>query len=107
LLGQRRADALVEPIEIEWKRKDQTTLKVRLSGREVVSENGNLEAYEIIVEDVTRQRELEDHLRRQAARDSLTGLPTIANSWMCSIQSSSVASARTGSLPCCSLIWTD
>jgi two-component system cell cycle response regulator len=33
-----------------------------------------LEAYEIIVEDVTRQRELEDHLRRQAARDSLTGL---------------------------------
>jgi diguanylate cyclase (GGDEF)-like protein len=74
LLGQRRADALVEPIEIEWKRKDQTTLKVRLSGREVVSENGNLEAYEIIVEDVTRQRELEDHLRRQAARDSLTGL---------------------------------
>lgn len=74
MLGQRRADALVEPIEIEWKRKDQTTLKVRLSGREVVSENGNLEAYEIIVEDVTRQRELEDHLRRQAARDSLTGL---------------------------------
>ena len=74
LLGQRRADALVEPIEIEWKRKDLTTLKVRLSGREVVSENGNLEAYEIIVEDVTRQRELEDHLRRQAARDSLTGL---------------------------------
>ena len=74
LLGQRSADALVEPIEIEWKRKDRTTLKVWLSGREVVSENGKLEAYEIIVEDVTRQRELEGHLRRQAARDSLTGL---------------------------------
>jgi diguanylate cyclase (GGDEF)-like protein/PAS domain S-box-containing protein len=74
LLGQRGADALVDPIEMEWKRKDQTTLKVRLSGREVVSEDGKLEAYEIIVEDVTRQRELEDHLRRQAARDSLTGL---------------------------------
>ncbi|MGB9514296.1 MAG: diguanylate cyclase [Candidatus Acidiferrum sp.] len=74
LLGQRGTDALVDPIEIEWKRKDQTTLKVRLSGREVVGEDGKLEAYEIIVEDVTRQRELEDHLRRQAARDSLTGL---------------------------------
>jgi diguanylate cyclase (GGDEF)-like protein len=59
---------------MEWKRKDQTVLKVRLSGREVVSEDGKLEAYEIIVEDITRQRELEDHLRRQAARDSLTGL---------------------------------
>jgi diguanylate cyclase (GGDEF)-like protein/PAS domain S-box-containing protein len=74
LLGQTGADALVDPIEIEWKRKDQTTLKVRLSGREVVSEDGKLETYEIIVEDVTRQRELEDHLRWQAARDSLTGL---------------------------------
>ncbi len=74
LLGQTGADALVDPLEIEWKRKDQTTLKVRLSGREVISEQGKLEAYEIIVEDVTRQRELEDHLRRQAARDSLTGL---------------------------------
>src|SRR5579864_4677613 len=74
LLGQSGADALVDPIEIEWKRKDHARLKVRLSGREVVSEQGELEAYEIIVEDVTRQRELEDHLRRQAASDSLTGL---------------------------------
>ena len=74
LLGRTGTDALADPIEIEWKRKDQTTLKVRLSGREVISEQGKLEAYEVIVEDITRQRELEDHLRRQAARDSLTGL---------------------------------
>ena len=74
LLGQTSAGALVEPIEMEWKRKDHATLKVRLSGREVLSEQGELEAYEVIVEDVTRQRELEDHLRRQAASDSLTGL---------------------------------
>jgi diguanylate cyclase (GGDEF)-like protein len=33
-----------------------------------------LEAYEVIAEDVTQQRELEDHLRRLAASDSLTGL---------------------------------
>jgi diguanylate cyclase (GGDEF)-like protein/PAS domain S-box-containing protein len=74
LLGQSGADALVDPIETEWKRKDHATLKVRLSGREVLSEQGELEAYEVIAEDVTRQRELEDHLRRQAASDSLTGL---------------------------------
>jgi len=74
LLGQSEADALIDPIEIEWKRKDHSALKVRLSGREVVSEQGELEAYEVIAEDVTRQRELEDHLRRQAASDSLTGL---------------------------------
>ena len=74
LLGQTSAGAVVEPIEMEWKRKDHATLKVRLSGREVLSEKGELEAYEVIIEDVTRQRELEDHLRRQAASDSLTGL---------------------------------
>jgi len=74
LLGQSSADAVIDPIGIEWKRKDHATLKVRLSGREVVSEKGELEAYEVIAEDVTRQRELEDHLRRQAASDSLTGL---------------------------------
>jgi diguanylate cyclase (GGDEF)-like protein/PAS domain S-box-containing protein len=74
LLGQSGADGLVDPIEIEWKRKDHATVKVRLSGREVLSEQGELEAYEVIAEDVTRQRELEDHLRRQAASDSLTGL---------------------------------
>jgi diguanylate cyclase (GGDEF)-like protein/PAS domain S-box-containing protein len=74
LLGQSGADGRVDPIEIEWKRKDHATVKVRLSGREVLSEQGELEAYEVIAEDVTRQRELEDHLRRQAASDSLTGL---------------------------------
>jgi diguanylate cyclase (GGDEF)-like protein/PAS domain S-box-containing protein len=74
LLGQSSTDALVDPIEVEWKRKDHGILKVRLSGREVLSEQGQLEAYEVIAEDVTKQRELEDHLRRQAARDPLTGL---------------------------------
>jgi diguanylate cyclase (GGDEF)-like protein/PAS domain S-box-containing protein len=74
LLGQSRPDARVDPIEIDWKRKDYSTLKVRLSGREVIGEQGELEAYEVIAEDITMQRELEDNLRRQAASDSLTGL---------------------------------
>jgi diguanylate cyclase (GGDEF)-like protein/PAS domain S-box-containing protein len=74
LLGQSGVDVRIDPIEIEWKRKDHSTLTVRLSGRAVLGEKGELEAYEVIAEDVTRQRELEDHLRRQAASDSLTGL---------------------------------
>jgi diguanylate cyclase (GGDEF)-like protein/PAS domain S-box-containing protein len=74
LLGQSGSETFVDPIEIEWKRQDQAPLKVRLSGREVLSDQGELEAYEIIAEDITRQRDLEDHLRRQAASDPLTGL---------------------------------
>jgi len=65
---------LVDPIEMEWRRKDHALLKVHLSGQELISEQGELSAYELIAEDVTKQRELEGHLRRQAASDPLTGL---------------------------------
>ena len=74
LLGQSAQQGLVDPLEIEWKRRDGTTLKIRLSGQEVMGDQGGLDAYEVITEDVTKQRQLEDHLRHQAARDSLTGL---------------------------------
>ena len=74
LLGQSGQQDSVDPIEIEWRRKDGTTLKVRLSGQEVLGEQGELESYEVIAEDVTKQRQLEDHLRQQAAHDPLTGL---------------------------------
>src|ERR1700687_4836621 len=74
LLGQPDQQGSVDPIEIEWKRKDGATLKVRLSGQEVTAEQGELDAYEVIIEDVTKQRQLEDHLRQQAACDPLTGL---------------------------------
>ena len=64
----------VKPLEIDWKRRDGTILKVRLSGREIEGEQGKVEGYEVIVKDVTDQRELEDDLRDQATKDSLTGL---------------------------------
>jgi diguanylate cyclase (GGDEF)-like protein/PAS domain S-box-containing protein len=73
LLGRSPGSTGAEPLEIDWKRKNGTTLKVRLSGREVSSADER-DSYEIIVEDVTQQRKLEDHLRQQAAKDSLTGL---------------------------------
>jgi diguanylate cyclase (GGDEF)-like protein/PAS domain S-box-containing protein len=74
LLGQAGQQGTVDPVEIEWERKDGTSLKVRVSGQEVMGEQGELHSYEVITEDVTKQRQLEDHLRQQAARDPLTGL---------------------------------
>lgn len=64
----------IEPLETEWKRKDGTTLKARLSGRGVYDDHGKFAGYEIIAVDVTEQRTLEDQLRHQASSDSLTGL---------------------------------
>jgi diguanylate cyclase (GGDEF)-like protein/PAS domain S-box-containing protein len=64
----------IEPIELDWIRKDGTLLKVRLGGRGAFDENGNFSGYEVIAVDITEQRTLEDHLRHQADTDSLTGL---------------------------------
>ena len=73
LLGDSIEQAGADPLEIEWKRKNGTTFKGRISGRKV-SNKGEKNSYEIIVEDITQQRKLEDHLRQQAATDPLTGL---------------------------------
>src|SRR6202167_2643305 len=73
LLDHAASHPDADPLETDWKRKDGATLKVRLGGREVKNA-GETESYEIIVENVTQQRKLEDHLRQQAAKDPLTGL---------------------------------
>jgi len=64
----------IEPVELEWKRKDGTKLKARLSGRGIYDDHGNFAGHEIIVVDVTEQRTLEGQLRYQASNDSMTGL---------------------------------
>ena len=72
LLGQLPEAA--DPVEADWARQDGIPVKVRLSAQAVLNEDGQTESYEAIVEDITKQRELEDHLRRLAAIDPLTGL---------------------------------
>ena len=64
----------IEPVELTWKRKDGSILKVRLSGRGIYDEHGNCSGHEMIAVDVTEQRTLEDQLRHEASCDSLTGL---------------------------------
>src|SRR5258708_12507416 len=74
LFERYRQTGHVELIEVEWKRKDGSPMKVRLSGRQVAIEAGAPDGCEIIAEDVTAQRASEDHLRHLAATDALTGL---------------------------------
>jgi diguanylate cyclase (GGDEF)-like protein/PAS domain S-box-containing protein len=74
LAGRSDEKMRIEPIEIDWKRKNGTTLKARLSGRGVYDDHGDFVGYEVIAVDITEQRALEEHLRRQASSDSLTGL---------------------------------
>ena len=74
LFESYRQTGHVNLIEVEWKRKDGTPMKVRLSGRQVGVEQGAPDGCEIIAEDVTAQRASEDNLRHLAATDALTGL---------------------------------
>jgi len=74
LFESYRQTGHVDLIEVEWKRKDGTPMKVRLSGRQVGIDGGAPGGCEVIAEDVTAQRASEDHLRHLAATDALTGL---------------------------------
>ncbi|MGB6200557.1 MAG: diguanylate cyclase [Candidatus Acidiferrales bacterium] len=74
LLGEVDENGRIESLEGVWHKKNGVRLKVRLSGREIKSAEGTADGYEIIVQDVTKQRELEENLRQQATRDPLTGL---------------------------------
>ncbi len=51
----------IEPVEIEWKRKNGTTLKARLSGRGVFDEHGDFDGYEIIAVDITASGRLRNN----------------------------------------------
>jgi PAS domain S-box-containing protein len=53
-----------EGIEARWKRKDATTITVRLSGRGVRDEREGAEVFEVIAEDVTERKALEEQLRQ-------------------------------------------
>jgi diguanylate cyclase (GGDEF)-like protein/PAS domain S-box-containing protein len=64
----------IEPIELGWKRKNGTVLRAQVSGLAVCTKGGEFMRYEIIVTDITGQRDLENQLRREAGTDSLTGL---------------------------------
>ena len=50
-------------LEARWRRKDGTVISVELSGRPVTDDAGNLLYFEVIVEDVSRQRSVEHRLR--------------------------------------------
>src|ERR1035437_873534 len=66
LFENYRQTGHVDVIEMEWKRRDGTPMKVQLSGRQVGIEEGASGGCAVIVQDVTAQRGLEDHLRQLA-----------------------------------------
>jgi len=61
----------IEGAEAHWKKKDGTPLNVRLSGRVVRNAAGSPIGYEMMVEDVTAQRALEEQVRQAQKMEAI------------------------------------
>jgi len=55
LAGRMPETMQIEPVEIEWRRKNGTTLKARLSGHGNFDEHRDFDGHEIIAVDITEQ----------------------------------------------------
>jgi len=64
LISTHKDAERIEGVEARWRRRDGKRITARLSGRPVFREDGALEGFELIAEDVTHQRRLEDQLRQ-------------------------------------------
>jgi len=64
LMAEFGRGACVDNIEVRWKRKDGNAITVRLSGRVVNSPDETADVLEIIAEDVTERRVLENQFRQ-------------------------------------------
>jgi PAS domain S-box-containing protein len=61
----------ISGVDVRWKRKDGQLIQVRLSGRGVFNENGEIESFEMIAEDVTERRALEEQLRQSQKMEAV------------------------------------
>ena len=61
----------LEGVEARWRRSDGKLITVRLSGRAVRDSAGEVEAFEVIAEDVTERRHLEDQLRQSQKMEAI------------------------------------
>ena len=64
LIDEFRRTGRLDGIEVKWKRKDASSITVRISGRAVASADEPADVLEAIAEDVTDRRVLEDQFRQ-------------------------------------------
>ena len=71
LLEEHRSTGQAPAREMRWKRKDGALITVRASGRPLGDGEGGAAGFEIIVEDVTARRQLEEQLRQSQKMEAI------------------------------------
>ena len=71
LAAEYKTHDRMESVESRWRRKDGSIITVRLSGRVVQDESGRGDSLEMIAEDVTERRGLEDQLRQAVKMEAV------------------------------------
>jgi len=71
LAEEYRRTATLNGVEVQWKRKDGRTIIVRLSGCAAMSTEEPEEVLELIAEDITDRRQLEEQLRQAQKMDAV------------------------------------
>lgn len=71
LLEEHKGGRRIDGLEVQWKRKDAKPITVRLGGRPVLDEHGELAYLEMIAEDVTERQALEAQLRQAQKLEAL------------------------------------
>ncbi len=71
LIEHYRSAKVIEGVEVTWKRKDGTRVVVRLSGTALRGQSGEVTGFEMIVEDVTERRALEEQLRQSQKMETV------------------------------------
>ncbi len=75
LTSQYEKTDRVAGVDVDWRRRDGTRITVRLSGQPVRNVRGEVDAWEMVAEDVTERRRLEAQLRTAQKMEAL-GLVT-------------------------------
>jgi len=70
-LRERPSSSLPEWVSTRWKRRDGSAITIRLSARRILGANGEVEAFDGLVEDVTERRRQDELLRRTERMASL------------------------------------
>ena len=71
IIEQARNTEYIKDIEVEWKHRTGSSIMVRFSSHIVENHIGDIDHFDLMVQDITKQRNLEDQLRQAQKMEAI------------------------------------